>query len=141
MLCVPIFSGKEGETANPRLSQAFEDWSGEFMERIFVVLTHQHVATDKGAGDTSGDDSDGINPELFWETFKIFFSQISDDLYKKCLGKLFNFLSGAVISPVKNVASFLPFPSQSLSISPSEMNVLTVFRINYSLDTCAPPPR
>lgn len=111
LVCLPLFGEPTGfksladgdvdmENAQlPECVQFFEDWCIQFLDKIFVVLSHQS-APKKDASNAS----DTISPNMFWSICDLFFHQLSPELHQRCSKKIFNFISTEfLINAKKNI--------------------------------------
>jgi proteasome activator subunit 4 len=109
LVCLPLFSDHTNPDAMvdentedkelPEAVQFFEDWCIQFLDRIFVVLSHQSPPKkdSSNAGDT-------ISPSMFWSICDLFFNQLSPNMHARCLKKVFNFLTTEfLINAKKNI--------------------------------------
>jgi proteasome activator subunit 4 len=96
---VPIFQGGSSSVDDklmPEFNYTFEDWILKFFDRFFICLEKQSPPEKKR---TTFDTS--LNPIVLDGVFTIFFSQMSDEIYKNVSKRIISFFTGNFLPNAK----------------------------------------
>lgn len=94
--------GEEKINKPPSAIEIFEEWSIQFLNKIFNIFSNQSAPAEKGR------ESDAIKPAILRSVFVIFVQQMSPELNKICTTKILNFISNNFLpNAIKQVRNFI----------------------------------